>query len=312
MKIFPITRERLTRERLLAFSRTMARQAELELRSRLQQFTPFSSERKNTDSCVIGSAPAKAGHFLMMSIFEYLGKWENIEVGIGIDFWYKGPPHGDNIDHPFLPQFAVKKLRNGQVVVGMLPWSKGLEKSMAQVTPNRRIKHVFTYRDPRDIFVSWLNFITYSKKFIVGQGARKKQRFMLENFSDDDERLTFIINTGLRVNSSNQSLLGFVYEPWLRSPHCLAIKFEDLYPEVINLRKGVLGKVLRSLLDYLEVDIDTIDPLDFYSKVYGKSLTASSLVSKVGQYKRVFKDHHYALIDNPEFRSMLNAFGYEW
>jgi hypothetical protein len=302
----------ITRERSLTFMRTMAREAVFGLLGWPQQFTPFSSEKKNTDSCVIGNAVIKSGKFLISGILEYLGRWENIEVRIANTHWDRGLPHGDVEVHKCLHQFAVKKLRNGQMVLGTLPWTRGLGKSIGEVTPTRRIKHIFIYRDPRDVFVSYLNFVTYSEKYSRGRDTRKYQRFMLENFSSDDERLTYIIKKGRSANSGELNYLSRVYEPWLRSPHCLAIKFEDLYPEVINLKKGVLGKVLRSLLDYLEVGVDTVDPLELYSKVYGKGPTATSLVRKVGQYKRVFKDHHYALIDNPEFRSILNTFGYKW
>jgi hypothetical protein len=307
MKIYPTTGERL-----LTFTRDMVRQPVFGLLGWPQQFTPFSSEKKSTDSCVIANAITKSGHFLIVSILEYLGRWEDIEVQISFTHWSDGPPHGDIVIHRCLHQFAVKKLRNGQMVVATMPWTRGLEKSIGQVTPGRRIKHVFVYRDPRDVFVSYVNFVTYSENYARGQATREYQRFMRENFSNDDERLTYIIKDGRNRNWRNMYFLSRAYEPWLRSPSCLAIKFEDLYPEVAHLRKGVLGKVLRGLLDYLEVDVNTIDPLDFYDKVYGKSLTATSLVRKVGQYKRAFKDHHYALIDNPEFRNILNAFGYKW
>ncbi len=33
---------------------------------------------------------------------------------------------------------------------------------------------------------------------------------------------------------------------------------------------------------------------------------------KIVQYTRIFKDQHYALLDNPEFKYVLKTFGYEW
>jgi hypothetical protein len=65
------------------------------------------------------------------------------------------------------------------------------------------------------------------------------------------------------------------------------------------------------LLDYLEVDPDTIDSRDLFDKVYGKSRTATPEENKVGQYRRVFKDHHYDLLEQDGFGAILEAYGYE-
>jgi hypothetical protein len=73
-----------------------------------------------------------------------------------------------------------------------------------------------------------------------------------------------------------------------------------------------LGTVLREALDYLEIEASVIRPVDLYESAYGKSITASPEEDKISQYKRVFKDNHYALLDNPEFRETLTAFGYKW
>ena len=68
---------------------------------------------------------------------------------------------------------------------------------------------------------------------------------------------------------------------------------------------------LRRVLHYLEVNSDAIDSRDFFDKVYGKSRTATAEENKVGQYKRVFKDHHYDLLKQDNFDTILEAYGYE-
>ena len=73
-----------------------------------------------------------------------------------------------------------------------------------------------------------------------------------------------------------------------------------------------MGDTLRNLLKYLEMDPANIDPIDFYAKDLRTSVNSSNEQNKVGQYKRVFKDQHYAMLDTPEFRETLQAFGYEW
>ena len=96
------------------------------------------------------------------------------------------------------------------------------------------------------------------------------------------------------------------YAPWLNSPNCLTLKFEDLYPEIDNLDRGVVGPLLTELFHYSAINMEKVDLADFRNKVYGQSTT------EIGQYKDIFKDEHYSYLDNPEFRSTLSAFGYEW
>ena len=69
---------------------------------------------------------------------------------------------------------------------------------------------------------------------------------------------------------------------------------------------------MRRIFDYLEIDASSVNAQELYDRVLGKSPTATTEVDKLGQYKRVFKDEHYAVLDTPEFRKILGTFGYEW
>ena len=193
------------------------------------------------------------------------------------------------------------------MVVAYLGWTQELEDVIGRISRGRRIKHLLLYRDPRDSMVSLLRWFTQAENYPRNSETKAHQWFMVDNFSDDDERLSYLIE------QHNPDFFGVLdYAQWSNSPNCLALKFEDLYADIASLKRNVLGGVLRELLEYVEYDADTIDPLDFYDKVYGKSLTASTEEQKVGQYKRVFKNQHYALFDNPETRNLLITLGYEW
>jgi hypothetical protein len=172
---------------------------------------------------------------------------------------------------------------------------------MSLATKERRIKHVFIHRDPRDTFLSYLSWVTRSANFLTTAGGREFRKFMLEKFDDDDQRLAYIIE-----QPQHSSAVYMSYEPWLRSPHCFTAKFEDLYPELSDLENGLAGSVFNKLLRYLEIDVGGIDLGEFSSKVYGQSNTP------IGHYKNVFKDQHYSQIDNAGFRSALEALGYDW
>ena len=275
-----------------------------------QQFIPFSRQQRDTDTCIITNAIPKSGTYFMNKIVGYLGKWENIGVHIIPGEWYTVPVHGDFIYSKCSEPFSVKKLRNGQFIAAHLPWRETIEQVIENATSARRIKHVFLYRDPRDTFVSYMRFVTNSPNYFRTADARAKQKFMRENFSNDDDRLSFIMKERKQHYSAKYDYVE--YEPWLRSRNCCAVSFEDLYTEFIDIKENGFGKVLRKLFNYLEVDIDTIDPVGFYNNVYGKSLTASDEKNKIGQYQRYFKACHYRMIDNSGFRKILDAFGYEW
>ena len=293
------------RQQLLRAVKDRVRYPVLLIKSPLAQFTPFSAGKTAADSCVIGNGVPKSGTYLVHSIVAYLKKWEDIGIHIDPMDWRTVPTHGEPTVHRCLSQFAVNKLRNGQLVAAHMPWSKSLEKRIGTATASRRVKHVLMYRDPRDIFVSWMRWTTYPEGPVEGTIGKKRQRFMTESFSNDDERLAYVIQ-------NRKECFGPGFLPWLQNPHCMAIKFENLYPEVLGLKDGVIGDVLRRLFNYLEVETSRIDPVDCFDRVHGQSRTASSEPDKVGQHRRVFKDFHYTMLDTPDFRSILNDYGYAW
>jgi hypothetical protein len=266
-----------------------------------QQFTPFASRRTSTDSCVIGNGIPRSGTYLVNNILQNLGGWENIGVHINGRTWDTWQRDGRVTIHPCVARFALQKLRNGQIVGAHLPWSRELEKAMGRVTVQRRIKQVFIHRDPRDTFVSYLSWVTTSERFLTTAGGKEFRKFMLEKFDNDDQRLSYIIGQPQHSHSVYQS-----YAPWLQSPRCLAVKFEELYSEISDLKDGIVGPVLGQLLRYVEIDVAGVDLTEFHSRVFGQSVT------EIGRYKKVFKDQHYALLDNPEFKNTLRTFGYEW
>jgi hypothetical protein len=277
------------------------------------QRIPFSDKRQDTDCCVIGSGGPRSGTHLLTSIFRYLGKWEHLGVYINPESWEMTRDWHKDQDYALLdhrqcaPRLSVKKLRNGQMAAGHLPWNEPLADTLAKVIPDRRFKHVFMHRDPRDAFVSAMNHNTYIEKYTEPPtpGIMERQRFYRQTFSDDSERLMHL----MRQDNYNTHL---DYAPWLEDPHAFVISFEDLYTDILGLRDQIVGNHLRGLLDFLEVDGAEIDPVGFYQQVHNKSVTASPEMNKVGQYKKIFDDQHYALLDTPEFRNVLDVFGYEW
>lgn len=298
-KIFPISGSRYIRH-----IRWRARPIAPRLIDWSDEFTPFALDRTDTDSCVLSNGIRKCGTHLLDALIENLGYWKHTEVFIR-EAKYVRDFKGERKDTNCLAQSSVKKLRNGQLAIGHVQWSPALDKILGQATRSRRTKHVLIYRDPRDAFVAAWRALFYPNPLSPYSKSTDDQIHWRESFADDDERLSYVFTL--------PNLWTFPgYEPWLRSPNCLAVKFEDLYPEIVDLQHNVLGAVLKRTFDFLEIDASTVDAVDLYNRVHDKSPTASTEEHKIGQYKRVFKDQHYSLIDTPEFRHTLDAFGYEW
>ena len=280
--------------------------------------SPFSCRQKDIDSCILTNAIPKSGTYLINRIVECLDNWENTEVQINYDFYYTFPAHGEAGVFECLSSSSLKKLLNGQLVAAHLPYSKDLEEVIKEVNPARRIKHIFLYRDPRDIFVSYTRYVTYSPSYTRTPKARAKQKFMQENFSNDADRLTYIIqekkdNYSVDKDTYNIKYDFLKYAPWLQSQPTCAIKFEELYVELLKVKeKGIFGDIFTRLFNYLEMDVSTIVPIKFYNCVHEKSFTASGEKNKIAQYKHYFKECHYKMLDNPEFKKILDVFGYEW
>jgi len=278
----------------------------LAVTSRRAQEVPFSTPNSTgVDNCLLANGIPKSGTHLLYRTIELLGKWT--DVG-----WHINPYHADKyIDGdrftmvPGLAKYMVQKLRNGQFVTAHLPWNRGLVRSIGQDHPDRRIKHILIFRDPRDTFISYFNMAMRADYFVLTPEGQAARRFLREELADDDERLAYVINK--RRN-------GFLaYTPWLADPNCYALRFEDAYLEILSAQeKGVLGETMKGLFHFLGVDPAGIEPREFGLAAAGQSRTYTAEVEKVGQFRKIFKNQHYAMLDNREFRRILEKFGYEW
>ena len=268
----------------------------------------FPEERTAFPNCVIGNAVPKSGTYLLNSIFNYLGNWKNIGIHIlhnhYIDFGDYRRADTPRIYRP--ASKSVRSLRNGQLAAAHLTWNRELNEVMSEQREDHALKHVFMVRDPRDTAVSYMKYITYGKGFLHDKQTRRERRFMLDRFRNDAERLEFAIKKRLVKGE----LSGYLN--WLNHPNTFLVRFEELYPELCRMNIEGFGPTFMGLFEYLEVDMESHDPTSFQEGVLGKGYTSSGLKDKVAQYKKTFKERHYALIDNAEFKEMLEKFGYKW
>jgi hypothetical protein len=160
-------------------------------------------------------------------------------------------------------------------------------------------KMLFIIRDPRDLVVSWVDFVynssSYAKMRKWNEEVRERGKL---SYPDDASQITSAIRS---LPSSGIEK----YLSWIDSPACLTVRFEDLYGELTNETKDF--PVLDGICDYLE--ISRRSPKDLIS-VIGSGLTESGRRKKVGIYKDRMSQKHSAMLLHEDFQRLVVEFGY--
>jgi hypothetical protein len=109
----------------------------------------------------------------------------------------------------------------GCALTGHLPWSEPLDRILETL----ELRHVLILRDPRDVLVSFLHYVTR-------EGHRLEPD--LRGLSPD-ERVALVLRggrgprTGARLVGLADALRSVL--AWRRSPRCTLVRFEDLVGE---------------------------------------------------------------------------------
>lgn len=164
-------------------------------------------------------------------------------------------------------------------------------------------KMLFVVRDPRDIVMSWVDFVYHSAAY---PRMRKWNAYLRAAGSaahpDDASRITSTILSLPRSGIRN-------FMSWLDSPACLTVRFEDLYSELAADDATTTSSfpVLHRICDYLGLPRKA--PSDL--KVLGRGLTSSGRPKKVGVYKDRMTPQHLDLLRDEAFQELVVEFGYD-
>ena len=109
-------------------------------------------------------------------------------------------------------------------------------------------KMLFIVRDPRDLVISWVDFVYNSTSY---PKMRRWNAYLREagatSHPDDASRITSCI-----LNLPQSGIQNFM--SWIDSPACLTVRFEELYSELTQQDPSVAAfPVLSSICDYLDV-----------------------------------------------------------
>jgi hypothetical protein len=165
---------------------------------------------------------------------------------------------------------------------------------------SKRHKMLFIVRDPRDLVISWVDFVynssSYAKMRKWNEELRERGKL---SHPDDASQITSTIRS---LPSSGIEK----YLSWIDSPACLTVRFEDLYAELTD-KITTDFPVLDGICDYLE--ISRRSPKDLIG-VIGSGLTDSGRRKKVGIYKDRMSQKHSAMLLHEEFQRLVVEFGY--
>jgi hypothetical protein len=165
-------------------------------------------------------------------------------------------------------------------------------------------RHLFLYRHPADCIYSYVRFAAYSDSFgNQSDYNRKLQNHLLDDFVSDADRFNYVFQ---------HFASGFNFETsieWLNSDSCYAMKFEDLYDELLMLERGQIGRIIPDMFRYLGASVSQ-DPHTVFASIYGVGPTFMSGKSKVGQYKRLDMTKISPTINDPAFVRALKLYNY--
>jgi hypothetical protein len=170
-----------------------------------------------------------------------------------------------------------------------------------QLLSSKQHKMLFIVRDPRDLVISWVDFVYNSLSYTKMRKWNEvlRERGKLSN-PDDASQITSTIRS-LPYSGISK------YLSWIDSPACLTVRFEDLYGELCDETKTDFP-VLNSICDYLE--ISRRSPSDLVG-VLGSGLTESGRKKKVGIYKDRMSPEHLTMLLEEDFQRLVVEFGYE-
>jgi hypothetical protein len=164
-------------------------------------------------------------------------------------------------------------------------------------------KMLFIVRDPRDMVISWVDFVYHSAAYAK---MRKWNAFQREAgalaYPDDTSQISSCISALPQSGFQN-------FMSWLDSPACLTVRFEALYSELIEDDPSVVEfPVLHSICDYL--DLPRRYPSEL-SGALGRGLTSSGRVEKVGVYRQRMTSDQFARLRKEAFQKLVVECGYE-
>lgn len=159
----------------------------------------------------------------------------------------------------------------------------------------------FIYRDPRDVAVSHVFYVTEMEKNHVHHAY-------YQSLTDFDARLTTSILGIPDAQAEFPDIAGRFapYLGWLDRPEVLNIHFEDF----IHNRLGTLNRIIDHFLARVPLAIDRIIIYQALENAINPKKSPTFRSGKTGEWKKYFKDEHKTLFKEVA-GDLLIRLGYE-
>ncbi|GJQ53191.1 MAG: hypothetical protein HKUEN02_20380 [Anaerolineaceae bacterium] len=172
--------------------------------------------------------------------------------------------------------------------------------AVARVCSQKFIPY-FIFRDPRDVVVSHVFYVTEMEKNHVHHAY-------YQSLPDFDSRLKVSIlgRPDAGIEFPNIAERFAPYMDWLNHPEVLSIHFEDL----INDRAATLTRILDHFLTRVPLHSPRELILDSLESSINPSRSPTFRSGKTGEWKKYFTDEHKKIFDDVA-GDMLEKLGYE-
>jgi hypothetical protein len=246
---------------------------------------------------IVNSIP-KSGTYLAVELIETFGEHVNLGYHVRTDGISK--LNADGSMDPIRPVLDVlwsAALKPGQFCAAHLLYDPIIENYLLSRPDHKMIMMI---RDPRDLVISWVDFVYNSSSYpkIDPWNAYLRQQG-LGSFPDDFSQ---IMST---IEALPKSLIAQFFG-WLASPACLVVRFEDLFSELSGASQST--PTLQRIADYLGV---SSSKLGNAGSALGRGLTESGRETKVGAYLARMSEAHIEALGKEEFQKLIIGLGYE-
>jgi hypothetical protein len=186
------------------------------------------------------------------------------------------------------------QMRQGQFAVGHIPYNADFSRELS----SNSIKHIFIYRDLRDVAVSWNYYFDKMREHLLYPVFQNR-------IKNHDQRLLAVIN-GVQLLESeipsgySRKTYPSIYEEfkpiydWLKVPEVCHIKFEDLVRNN-NTRNTTLNRIVSFLWDDLrQFHLKKSDLVRMMEQNIDPKASRTFREGKIGGWCNEFNEEHKA------------------
>ena len=248
---------------------------------------------------VICNSVPKAGTYLLVELVKALGR--HVDVGYHTYTSSIARVHKDgrmDTARAVPARLWASALEKGYLCASHVEYEPYLEHYFLS---RKEHKMLFIVRDPRDLVISWVDFVYNSSSYVK---MRKWNEVLRQrgkrSHPTDAAQITSTIKS-----LPTSGIMNFL--SWIDSPACLTVRFEDLYLKLTDPTR-IDHPILGDICDYLE--IPRRQPREL-REVLGAGLTASGREQKIEIYRRRMSEEHFRMLREEQFQKMVVEFGYE-